>query len=257
MSQHNAGEDSAADHSHPHQHKAIPGAFEELAEDLNSGKTLQADMLKNAIGGWRGVLDSSVPTVVFLIAYLVGGKNLQHAIWAAVIAGGLIAVWRLVRRQSIQQVLSGFGAVALSAWIASRTGSAVNFFLPGLLINIAWAVVFALSALFRWPAVGVFLGGMTGDLSTWRTKPNLMRAFTAATWIFTATYLLRVMIQAPLYFAEMVGPLGVVKLATGWPLTLVAFWLSYRLIKPVWGELTGSSDSGEPADTANPDTSTS
>ena len=36
--------------------------------------------------------------------------------------------------------------------------------------------------------------------------------------------------QVPLYLAGWVGPLGVAKLALGWPLFALAAYLSYRVI---------------------------
>jgi hypothetical protein len=37
-------------------------------------------------------------------------------------------------------------------------------------------------------------------------------------------------VQVPLYLAGWVGPLGVAKLALGWPLFALAAYLSYRVI---------------------------
>ncbi len=90
------------------------------------------------MGGWRGLLDSSLPSALFLVVYVVDGQQLAPAIWAAVAAGVVIAILRLVRRQSIQQVASGFIGVAFCAWLASRTGRAEDFYLPGLITNVAY-----------------------------------------------------------------------------------------------------------------------
>ena len=43
----------------------------------------------------------------------------------------------------------------------------------------------------------------------------------------------RLAIQLPLYFAGAVGMLGAAKLALGWPLFLLAAYLSYQIIHPV------------------------
>ena len=194
------------------------------------GDATAEQLMANAIGGWRGVIDSSLPGAVFLIVYVVNGNRLSQAVWAAVAAGGVIAVLRLVRRQSLQQVVSGFVGIAFCAWLASRTGRAEDFYLPGILINIAYAVGLSVSCLVGHPLLGYGVGAATGDVSGWRRVPEQRRAYSLATWFFAAVFATRVVVQVPLYLAGWVGPLGVAKLALGWPLFALAAYLSYRVI---------------------------
>jgi len=194
------------------------------------GDATAEQLMANAIGGWRGLVDSSLPGAVFLIVYVVNGNKLSQAVWAAVAAGGVIAVLRLVRRQSLQQVLSGFVGIAFCAWLASRTGKAEDFYLPGILINIAYAIGLSVSCLVGHPLLGYGVGAATGDVSGWRRVPEQRRAYSLATWFFAAVFATRVVVQVPLYLAGWVGPLGVAKLALGWPLFALAAYLSYRVI---------------------------
>ena len=55
------------------------------------GDATAEQLMANAIGGWRGLVDSSLPGAVFLIVYVVNGNKLSQAVWAAVAAGGVIA----------------------------------------------------------------------------------------------------------------------------------------------------------------------
>jgi len=194
------------------------------------GDATAEQLMANAIGGWRGLIDSSLPGAVFLIVYVVNGNKLSQAVWAAVVAGGVIAVLRLVRRQSLQQVVSGFVGIAFCAWLASRTGKAEDFYLPGILINVAYAVGLSVSCLVGHPLLGYGVGAATGDVSGWRRVPEQRRAYSLATWFFAAVFATRVVVQVPLYVAGWVGPLGVAKLALGWPLFALAAYLSYRVI---------------------------
>jgi hypothetical protein len=194
------------------------------------GDATTEQLMATAIGGWRGMIDGSLPSAVFLVAYLVGGQQLTPAVWAAVVAGGLIAVLRLVRRQSVQQVLSGFIGVAFCAWFASRTGKAEDFYLPGVWINIVYGVALSVSCLIGHPVLGYGVGAATGDLRGWRAVPEQRRAYALATWFFAAIFGLRVLVQVPLYLAGAVAALGIAKLALGWPLFALAAWLSYRVI---------------------------
>ncbi|MFZ1853588.1 MAG: DUF3159 domain-containing protein, partial [Candidatus Nanopelagicales bacterium] len=102
----------------------LPPALEAITEDLREDASIEGTMFSKAIGGWRGIIDSSLPALVFLLVYLLDKTDLKRAVWSAVIAGILIAAWRLFRRQSIQQVLAGFVGVAISAFLAAKTGNA-------------------------------------------------------------------------------------------------------------------------------------
>lgn len=210
----------------------IPGVIEVVSEELAEPGDVTSNMLANALGGWRGMIDSSIPTAMFVIAYLVTAHDLRAAIWAAVIAGALMAIWRLARRQSVQQVLGGFGGVAISAFVAAKTESAANFYLPGLLTNVAYGAAFLISALVGWPLVGLGVGAFLGDIKGWRKVAPLRRAYTVVTLGWAALFWLKVAVQVPLYLLNLVGPLGVAKIAMGLPLTAVGAWLSYRVLRP-------------------------
>jgi len=227
--------DEPAPDGHPadehHHHHDVAEVL--LGTDEGTGAPGDAtaeQLMASAIGGWRGLVDSSLPGAVFLIVYVVNGNKLSQAVWAAVAAGGVIAVLRLVRRQSLQQVVSGFVGIAFCAWLASRTGRAEDFYLPGILINIAYAVGLSVSCVVGHPLLGYGVGAATGDVTGWRRVPEQRRAYSLATWFFAAVFATRVVVQVPLYLAGWVGPLGVAKLALGWPLFALAAYLSYRVI---------------------------
>ena len=190
-------------------------------------------LLDRAIGGWQGVVDSGLPTLVFILGYVLTGQQLRPSLVAAVVAGVVIALWRLARRQSLQQVLAGFLGVAVAAFVSSRTGRAENFFLIGLLTNLAYGLAFLVSVLVRRPLMGVIVGYFRGEDSHWREKPREYAAYLTASWIWVGMFGLRLLVQLPLYLAGAVELLGAAKLLMGWPLFLLAAYLNYRVIHPV------------------------
>lgn len=212
---------------------------------MSSAEMSQA--LANGIGGSRGLIDSSLPTAIFLVVYLVTGSQLMPAVWAAVVGGVLVAILRKIRGESLQQVFAGLVGVGIAAFLAARTGRAEDFFLPGILINLAYAAGFALSALIRRPLVGYAAGAVSGDLTSWYRDPVARSAATLATWIWAAMFSVRVVIQLPLYFAGAVGALGVTKIVLGWPLFLLVAYLSYRIMSPVLRK-PDEDDQGDPGD---------
>ena len=194
------------------------------------GDATTEQLMANAIGGWRGLLDGSLPSAVFLVGYIVGGQQLRPAVIGAVAAGLLIAVLRIVRKQSLQQVLSWFLGVAFCAWFASRTGNAEDYYLPGLLINAVYGTVLAVSCLVGHPLLGYGVGAATGDVTGWRSVPEQRRAYALATWFFVAVFALRIVVQLPLYLAGSVAALGTARLFMGWPLFALAAFLAFRVI---------------------------
>lgn len=216
-----------------------PGSHDGEGWEHESKADVEAErtLLVRAIGGWRGLFDSGVPAGVFVVTYLASGSvagenNLGLALWLALGAGVIVAVWRLVRRESLQQILAGFVGLGVSAFVASRTGRAEDFFLPGIAINLAYGTAFLVSILLRWPLLGIVIGFLTGEGVSWRRDRQLRRAYAAASWIWVGVFGIRLLIQVPLYLAGAVGPLGVARIILGWPLFLAAAYVTYRVLKP-------------------------
>lgn len=216
-------------------------AAPKAASGSTSGSTpavMVNEALADGIGGKRGLLDSTLPTAVFLVAYVVSGSSLPISLWAAIGTGLAVMVVRVVRGESLRQVVTGFVGVAISAVFAARTGQAQNFFLPGLLLNLAYAAVFVVSIAVRRPLAGYAAGAVTGDVSGWLRDPAAKRAATKASWIWAGMFGLRLVVQLPLFFAGAVGALGVAKIVMGVPLFLLSGLLSYRILRPAMSDVS-------------------
>jgi hypothetical protein len=106
------------------------------------------------LGGWRGMIDSTLPTLAFIAANALDG--LRTGIWAALAVALLVFALRLVRRESVQQAVSGLFAVGVAVAIAAYSGQARNFFAFGIVRNAVIGVVLLGSIAVRRPLVGVF-----------------------------------------------------------------------------------------------------
>jgi Protein of unknown function (DUF3159) len=178
------------------------------------------------MGGVSGIVASSIPVAVFVLANLL--LELRPAIIAALVAGLLIAVWRVARKQRLQPAVSGLIGVGVAAFIAYRTGEARGFYLPGLIYSAVFALAFLVSALVRWPLAGVIWHGINGNGHGWRRDPRLLRAYTFATLLWTVVFVARLVVQGLLYNADEETWLGIARLAMGYPLVGVA------LLGTVW-----------------------
>ncbi|NDA60141.1 MAG: DUF3159 domain-containing protein, partial [Actinobacteria bacterium] len=130
--------------------------------------------------------------------YVIASRQLQPALIAAIVVGVLLAVYRLIRRQRLQQVLTGFLGLAIAAGFSAWTGQAENFFLPGLITNVVYGSAFVVSILVRWPLLGVIVGPIMGTGMRWRRDPVLVRAYSRGSWLWVLLNLVRAAILLPL-----------------------------------------------------------
>lgn len=207
--------------------------------------------LAKALGGKRGMLEAAVPTVLFTVSYLLlrdrGGLDgfgilenpaLEWAILLGLGVAVVLAVVRLVQRSSTQFVFNSLIGIAVASLFAARSGQAEDAFLPGILYNAGYALVLTLTILIRWPAVGLLIGSVTGDVAAWRDNPAIVKLSSRLTWLLVLPCVIRVAVQLPLYLAASSGTagafalLGLSKIAMGWPLQVAGFaamaWLLAR-----------------------------
>jgi len=168
--------------------------------------------------------------MVFTIAYLFTDRNLQVTLYAALGTAAILAVLRLARRQSLQQVLAGLFGIAIAAFLASRTGNADDFFLPGILTNAAYTAACLVSILAKRPLLGYVLEAMRGNDMSWVKDSKKHKLFSTITWLWTLMFGIRVAIMLPLYFLGQTAALGTLKILLGYPLFALSILMTYRLL---------------------------
>ncbi len=187
--------------------------------------------LTEAVGGPLGMAETSLPAIAFVVAYTASGSDTNTSAIVAVGLALVLSVARLVRRESPRHALSGLVGVGFAAFIATRSGRAEDFFLPGLLFNAAYASAFLISLALRKPLVKIIVTKLDGEGEHWRDDPKTTRAFVWATWMWAGLFLLRLVVQLPLYLAGAVVALGVAKTAMGLPLFALGLWLTWLLVR--------------------------
>jgi len=215
----------------------------------------RAQML-TSIGGWEGTVIAAVPTVVFVVVNAF--TSLRTAIYAAIGSAVVLTVYRLARRRPVQQAVSSLLGVLIAALIAGRTGQARGYFLPGIIISLAYSVPFLVSMAVRRPLIGLgweFLEPTPGtrgaapkdertgepvesDDPPWYRMPPLLRAYTWATGVASVVFLARGLVQLSLYVhakgdgKAATGWLAFARIAMGFPLfvvgVLIMLWLVRR-----------------------------
>lgn len=180
-------------------------------------------------GGIRGLVYTAVPVTMFAAANAIVG--LVPALIAAVSAAAVVLVWQLVQRESVRPALFGFAGIAAGAGLALVTGRAKDFYLPGIWMYLAMAILFTGSVLVGRPLIGVVWAWMTGRDDTWRRTRRVRRAFDLVTLMMAAVSTTRFAVQFYLYDTNQEGLLAVARIAMGWPIFLVTSGLIYLAIR--------------------------
>jgi hypothetical protein len=206
---------------------------------VTPGETPTAASLIRAIGGIRGLVESILPGLAFLVIYTFSGELLPSVIAPLAVSVVFIVV-RAFGRSPVMPAVAGFVGVAISAVLALSTGKAEDNFLPGLIINSISVVVLLASIIVRWPLIGIIAGLLTGDATGWRSDRAKFRIVTIATWCWVGLFALRLGIQGPLYLTSQPELLASTKLIMGVPLYAGMLWVTWLLVRAAFGHVRPS-----------------
>jgi hypothetical protein len=169
--------------------------------------------------------------VAFAVGWLLVHRSVVAGAVAALVAGAVLAGWRVYRGGRPRAVVVGLLGVCLAALVALHTGRAEDFFLVQLFANAASGVAWATSIVLRWPLLGVVVGAVLGQRTRWRRDPALVRAYGRASWVWVAQYVLRVAVFAALWSVGQVVGLAVARVALSWPLVVACTALSWWVLR--------------------------
>jgi hypothetical protein len=201
----------------------------------------------NSIGGWSGSIIAAIPTVVFVAVNAI--TTLRWSIIAAVGSALLLAGYRLARKQSVQQALTGLLGVVVASIIAARTGQAKGYFLLGIWSSFVYAAAFAATMVARRPAIGLlweFLdptpepdGDADADREAvpWHRRRPLLFAYTLATAGAALVFLARGVVQLTLFQHNATGWLAVARIAMGYPLYVAAIGFAFWVVRRARNQL--------------------
>ncbi|WP_137144903.1 DUF3159 domain-containing protein [Mycolicibacterium sp. CR10] len=193
------------------------------------------DGLLARAGGIRGLVHTALPVTTFAVTSPLAG--LVPAIVTSLAAAAAVLAWQLLRRESTRPAVLGFAGVGVCAGFAYVTGRAKDFYLPGIWMYLAVAIVLTISLLARRPLVGVVWARITGRDDTWRRMPRVRLAFDIVTATLAAVSWARFAVQYYLYDTDQEGLLAAARLAMGWPVFAVTSSLIYLVIRRAVREL--------------------
>lgn len=197
------------------------------------GQGEDKEKVVNALGGKRGLIDSGLPALIFLIVFNLSDNNINFSLYSAILLSLILTLARLVKRETLQHAFSGLIGVGVCALISRRSGNAVDFYLPGLWINAAYASLYAFTNLIKLPILGLMLGPILGENLLWRKDPARLKAYVQAGWLWVGMFSIRLLVQYPLYQSGNINALGTARLVMGYPLFIITAWGTWQILKRV------------------------
>lgn len=213
---------------------ALGGAARRAGLDPNeSGATHR--VVWSAIGGWRGILESVLPSLAFVILFTIRPEPLIVPLGVSVGLAAVFTVVRLIQKSPPSAAIGGLVAAAAAAALALWTGRGEDNFVPGLITNALYGTGMLVSALIGWSLIGLAVGFLMGEGTAWRRDRRKRRAFLWLGVAWAALFFARLAVQLPLYLAGDVTALGTLKLIMGLPLfapLIAVTWLVVRALYP-------------------------
>ncbi|MCA2216099.1 DUF3159 domain-containing protein [Jidongwangia harbinensis] len=204
-----------------------------------------SEQVAEQLGGVRGLIESSIPVLAFVVLNVVLGDVLKVAertalYWAIGGALGtavLIGAYRLYRKEAVRHAVNGIFGVAIGAFLAYRTGDAKNFYLPGILLTLAQVVLLVLSVLVRRPIIGYVWGVLAnGGKHDWFDNPRLFRTFQWLTLVWAGSLFVRSGVQGWLWLQDQANAIGIVRILISWPIYAATFAFTVWAVRRVTRE---------------------
>ena len=202
-----------------------------------------------AMGGWRGVVESVVPSFVFILVFALT-TDAWLAIGLSVAVAAVFTVARLLAKTPPVAAVGGLVAALVAAGFALFTGKAENNFIPGFLTNAAYGSGLLISALIGWSIIGLIGGYLMSEGTAWRRSKRKRRVYFWLTIGWVGLFFLRLAVQVPIYLQgeSALAALATAKLLMGIPLfapMIAVTWLTVRSLYakvPAESDVTGSDE---------------
>jgi hypothetical protein len=217
---------------------SVSDAVAAAARKAGIGKVLPGEVptgtaLLAAIGGVRGIVESILPGLVFLVIF-TATQSLIPSVLIPVGVAMVFVVARLVSKTPVASAVSGLIGIGASALLALISGRAADNFVLGFYINGVWILALATSLLIRWPFIGVIVGLLRSEGTGWRQNKAKFRVATVTTILWLSLFSARLLVQLPLFFANETQWLAASKLLMGLPLYAAVLWVTWLLVKAVY-----------------------
>jgi uncharacterized membrane protein len=170
-------------------------------------------------------LDAIVPPLVFVVVN--GYLGLSIAIIVSLVIALIFFIYRVVSKQSFSYALFGLVGILLAGGFAFVANNATNFFLPDIITN-GFILVLSIGSLIINKPIAAYLSHLTrGWTLAWFWRKDIIPAYREVTYMWTAFFLIRTIIQVVLFIGNDVNALLWTSTIMGLPATFLILTISY------------------------------
>jgi uncharacterized membrane protein len=170
-------------------------------------------------------LDAIIPPLIFVI--INGYLGLSIAIIVSLVIALVFFMYRVVSKQSFSYALFGLVGILLAGGFAFVANNATNFFLPDIITN-SFILVLSIGSLIINKPIAAYLSHLTrGWTLNWFWRKDILPAYREVTYMWTAFFLIRTIIQVVLFIGNDVNALLWTSTIMGLPATFLILTISY------------------------------
>lgn len=186
--------------------------------------------LVGAVGGVLGIVESVVPTLLFVVLQQIASirsapeplprEALVPVVVIPLAMSLLLVLIRVLRRQGVGTAIGGALVVAVSAVLALVSGDSNNNYALGLVINAAYLLGLLVSLVLGRPLIAVLLASVTQDRG-WTVDRSRRRVGARLTLLWSGLFAVRLAVELPLFLLREQLALGIARVVLGVPLYAV------------------------------------
>jgi hypothetical protein len=193
-----------------------------------------AAILRQTYGDRRGMIDVTIPPVLFVTANTFTSLTVAAAVAATYGVG--TAIYRIARKHQARQALFGLLGLGFALGLALRTGRASSYFLPNVIGGFVLASAALISVALRKPASAFLARALAPDRPE---RPGARNAHMIVTAAWGTWFLVRSTVRTVLIVQDRPEALGVTAIALGAPATVALLAATFAFLRWRLGETQG------------------
>lgn len=170
-------------------------------------------------------LDTLIPPIIFAVTLNI--FNLVTALFTGLIFSFFLFCLRVYKKEKIRYAILGILAVGIAAVFSYLSQSPITYFIPDILGSALSLIAAFISILIGKPLVAYVSHLTRGWPIDWFLRDDIKPAYLEVTWIWTAYFLFRTVLETLLYISGDVNQFVWVNTLLGLPLLIGLLTMSY------------------------------
>jgi hypothetical protein len=185
-----------------------------------------SDIIDELAGIMKGkTIDALIPPLIFVIANMIWG--ILAAIAISILIALILAIRRLVGKQSLKYALGGVSAIVFASLFAFLTENVNNYFIAGAIRSALLFIVGLSSIVLGKPMAAIASHITRGWPIEWYWRKDVIKAYIEVTFVWAFLFLLRFIVQVMLLIEGDTEMIVLVNFILGWPFNITILTLSY------------------------------